>query len=78
MHKNKIIHRDFKSQNIFKHNDIYKIGDLGFCKIFEKKIDLATTPLGSIGTMAPEILSKRPYGLKVQCDLPRLICGHWG
>lgn len=33
LHKHNIIHRDLKSENIFKHNEIYKIGDLGFAKI---------------------------------------------
>ena len=30
--KNNIIHRDIKPENIMIHNDIYKIGDLGFSK----------------------------------------------
>lgn len=34
-HKHNIIHRDLKAQNIFKHNERYKIGDLGFATIIE-------------------------------------------
>lgn len=53
MHKNNIIHRDLKPENVFRHNEKYKIGDFGFCKIFQSLNDLTRTPLGSLVSMAP-------------------------
>lgn len=32
MHELKIMHRDFKTANIFIKNDVFKIGDFGFAK----------------------------------------------
>jgi serine/threonine protein kinase len=77
MHRNNIIHRDLKPENIFKHNEKYKIGDFGFCKIFQSLNDLTRTPLGTLVSMAPEVIDSAPYGIKVNIKLLRLIYGHW-
>jgi serine/threonine protein kinase len=55
LHKYKVIHRDLKTENIFKHNEKYKIGDLGFAKILTDIVgmDMRHTALGTITTMAP-------------------------
>jgi serine/threonine protein kinase len=53
LHKNQIMHRDFKLANIFLHDDKLIIGDFGFAK---SGFDMATTKLGSPITMAPELL----------------------
>ena len=37
MHKNNIIHRDLKTQNIMFHNGVLKIVDLGFSKMIPGK-----------------------------------------
>ena len=33
LHKNKVLHRDLKSANIFINSGIYKIGDLNVSKV---------------------------------------------
>jgi serine/threonine protein kinase len=53
LHKNQIMHRDFKLANIFLHDDKLIIGDFGFAK---SGFDMASTKLGSPITMAPELL----------------------
>ena len=52
----KILHRDFKIQNIFVHNERLVIGDFGFAK---SGCDMAQTKLGTPLTMAYEILTAR-------------------
>jgi serine/threonine protein kinase len=54
MHKHNIIHRDLKSENIFKNNEKYKLGDFGFAKIITGLNDISMgTTLGTLMTMAP-------------------------
>ena len=57
MHEHGIVHRDFKTQNIFISDGILKIGDLGF----SKQQDILTSVLGTGLYMAPEIYSRKPY-----------------
>lgn len=67
LRKHKVIHRDFKMENIMMHNDTVKIGDFGMAK---KGHEIAQTVVGSYLTMAPELLSsdgKNHYSAK--CDL---------
>lgn len=52
MHRENIIHRDLKTDNIMSHNGIYKIVDLGFAKMIPTE-ELFGTVLGTIITMAP-------------------------
>lgn len=52
LRKMKILHRDFKIQNIFVHDERLIIGDFGFAK----RGQTGETQLGSPLTMAPEIL----------------------
>lgn len=50
------------------HNGIYKITDFGFSKQLDITYwteELVNTSLGTITTMAPEVLNRKPYGLKV-------------
>ena len=64
----KAMHRDFKSPNVLLHNGISKIADFGFAKQMPKKHEMekqtAQTILGTSLTMAPEVLSEKPYGFK--------------
>lgn len=66
MHRYRIIHRDLKAENIISHNGVYKIADLGFSKQMKcVEEQVRQTTLGTITTMAPEVLEKAPYGVKV-------------
>lgn len=79
LHKHKIIHRDLKAENIMSHNGTYKIIDFGFSKkllIAQENAEVKGTSLGTITTMAPQVMSKRPYGLKVINLSFRQIFGH--
>lgn len=55
-HRNNIIHRDIKEDNIFiTSNGISKLGDFGVAKILQAN-DLVTSMKGTAGYMAPEVL----------------------
>lgn len=54
LRKNKILHRDIKLENFFINNGILVIGDFGFAK---RGFEMAKTKLGTLCTMAYEILS---------------------
>lgn len=57
-----------KTENILVHNGVYKIADFGFSKkldIKHEESELKGTTLGTITTMAPEVMRREPYGLKV-------------
>ena len=67
--RHRIVHRDLKAENIMSHNGTYKIIDFGFSKklqIAQENIEVKNTTLGTITTMAPEVMGRRPYGLKVK------------
>ncbi|CAD8143219.1 unnamed protein product [Paramecium pentaurelia] len=64
LHSKFIIHRDLKVQNIMVHNNsIYKIADLGFCKLLQNEDQKSVLQLGTLFTMAPEIFNQNQYGL---------------
>jgi serine/threonine protein kinase len=49
------------------HEGCYKIIDLGFSKkleISEERAEIKGTTLGTVTTMAPEVMSRKNYGLK--------------
>lgn len=51
-----------------EHEGEYKIIDLGFSKkldIMNEEAEVQGTTLGTVTTMAPEVLAKLSYGLKV-------------
>lgn len=65
MHKNKIVHRDLKTENILIHGDIYKIADLGLAKQVERlNYSIRGTTVGTRCTMAPEVLRDEEYGFQ--------------
>ena len=73
LHKNKVMHRDFKLANIFLHNDTVVIGDFGFAKSGH---DMAQTKLGTPITMAPEVhIGAVKLGFFREHILRRLISG---
>lgn len=60
-HKNKIIHRDIKPQNIFVNsNGDFKLGDFGIARVVEKTSSLMSQK-GTYSYMAPEVFQGRPY-----------------
>jgi serine/threonine protein kinase len=67
LHKQKILHRDIKPQNIlFKDTGkkIIKITDFGFSKYFSEDNNILETLCGSPIYMAPEILFHQKYNIK--------------
>lgn len=58
MHRMNIVHRDLKTDNIMSHNGIYKIIDLGFARIIPQESEVQGTVLGTIITMAPEVMKR--------------------
>jgi serine/threonine protein kinase len=79
MHRQRIIHRDIKPENILQNNGVFKIGDLGFSKQMEGgREEVKQTTLGSIPTMAPEVLARQPYGVKVRLPPLRQTSGPSG
>ena len=58
-----VIHRDLKLPNILISNSVLKIGDLGFAKRLESLDGVVKEALGTLGTMAPEIIEFKPYGI---------------
>lgn len=44
-------------------NNVFKIGDLGFAKRLENLDGVVKEALGTLGTMAPEVIEFKPYGI---------------
>lgn len=67
MEKEKIFHRDIKSENIMIQNGLFKLTDLGFARIvdYDTKNPLENTVmltfLGTLNYSAPQILNQRSY-----------------
>ena len=71
LHDLKILHRDFKSANIFLFSDgAAKIGDLNVSKVAHK--GLGYTQTGTPYYASPEVWSQEPYGIK--SDIWSLAC----
>lgn len=85
-HGKNIVHRDLKPENILlksKDDDTsIKLADMGFAKILTRPNQLMTTPCGTPGYVAPEVIGTNPsYGPK--CDVWSLgvifyilLCGY--
>ena len=58
LHKDKIMHRDFKFDNIFIDHGNVVLGDLGFAK---KGVEESDEQLGTPYYMAPEIFDGKKY-----------------
>lgn len=63
LHKNRMTHRDLKSDNILIHNGVCKIGDFGF----SNDVSRMETKLGTAPYMAPELVDheRKHYNNKV-------------
>eukprot|EP00854_Cymbomonas_tetramitiformis_P022692 gene22692-27392_t len=65
VHSRKILHRDLKSQNIFRtKNNILKLGDFGIAKVLTSETQMASTAIGTPYYLSPEICEDKPYGTK--------------
>lgn len=65
LHKNCILHRDLKTQNIFMtSNRLLKIGDFGISKALSRDQDFATTGIGTPQYLSPEIIKQQKYDYK--------------
>ena len=64
VHDKKILHRDFKCQNIFLKDSRIRIGDFGIAKIFNQTKDLAGSMVGTPLYMSPELYNGKKYGFK--------------
>ncbi|MBI1745641.1 MAG: serine/threonine protein kinase [Acidobacteria bacterium] len=56
-HSSKVLHRDVKPENIFlASGNIPKLLDFGVARVLERTSEKASTRIGTIGYMAPELL----------------------
>jgi len=75
LHEQKIIHRDLKPENILLVKDDKsaaddadtdcKVADFGLSKVFPEGVEVTQTICGTPGYVAPEILNRQPYGVKI-------------
>lgn len=56
------MHRDFKTEYVYFHNNVVKLGGFSFSKVFKSSNSSTDTNLGTAFTMAPEVLNEEDYG----------------
>lgn len=64
LHKNKIMHRDLKPDNIFlAENGFVKLGDFGVSKQLESVLPMKHTRIGTPYYYSPELIQNEPFGI---------------
>merc|ERR1719240_1587723 len=62
MHDKHVLHRDFKSQNLFlTSSDRLRVGDFGISKVLENTGAFTRTAIGTPYYLSPEICQEKPY-----------------
>eukprot|EP00242_Pyramimonas_sp_CCMP2087_P011970 CAMPEP_0198206148 /NCGR_PEP_ID=MMETSP1445-20131203/9679_1 /TAXON_ID=36898 /ORGANISM="Pyramimonas sp., Strain CCMP2087" /LENGTH=776 /DNA_ID=CAMNT_0043878719 /DNA_START=210 /DNA_END=2540 /DNA_ORIENTATION=+ len=65
MHKQKVLHRDLKTKNIFMtRNHVVKVGDFGLSKVLDNGISMAQSAVGTPYYLSPELCEGKPYDYK--------------
>ncbi|KAF4663442.1 hypothetical protein FOZ61_001652 [Perkinsus olseni] len=74
MHKNRVIHRDLKTDNILITRDLRmaKVCDFSVARVIDRKGGLLTGYVGTPNYAAPEVLTGRVYD--TSCDMWSLGC----
>ncbi|XP_063287291.1 serine/threonine-protein kinase PAK 4 [Pelobates fuscus] len=66
LHSQGVIHRDIKSDSILlTHDGRVKLSDFGFCAQVNKEVPRRKSLVGTPYWMAPELISRLPYGPEV-------------
>ncbi|NWV34441.1 PAK3 kinase, partial [Grantiella picta] len=66
LHSNHVIHRDVKSYNILLGTDgSIKLADFGLSAQLTPEQNQRSSVIGTSWWMAPEVVTKKPYGPKV-------------
>ncbi|CAN8175914.1 unnamed protein product [Coccothraustes coccothraustes] len=66
LHSNRVIHRDLKSSNILLGMDgSVRLADFGLCAQLSPERDQRSSMVGTAHWMAPEVVTRSPYGPKV-------------
>ena len=87
IHKQKVLHRDMKSANVFLKGDVIKIGDFGVAKVLNTVKQYAQTMVGTPYYLSPElceVIAPTAAAFAVAsavCRISRtmhgLMCGRW-
>ncbi|XP_059727490.1 serine/threonine-protein kinase PAK 3-like [Haemorhous mexicanus] len=66
LHSNRVMHRDLKSSNILLGMDgSVRLADFGLCAQLSPEQDRRSSMVGTAHWMAPEVVTRSPYGPKV-------------
>ena len=67
VHEKNVIHRDIKSDSILlAHDGKVKLSDFGFCAQVLPELPKRKSLVGTPYWMAPEVISRMPYGPEVR------------